>query len=100
MAEDFGWALIVPLVILGPLVLYGALQFVLVHRWRGGWRLAALLPVGVFLLWLVWFGFDVARDPTARNLWPLELVIGAVGAAIFLVALTVARWVGGAHRTT
>ena len=50
------------------------------RRWRGGWRLMALLPLLGVITVVVTIVVDVSADPTAHNLWPFE-VLGAVGVA-------------------
>ena len=48
-------------------------------RWRGGWRLAAALPAVAMGFVVLRILVDTARDPTAHNLWPFEiLMVGGV----------------------
>jgi hypothetical protein len=68
-----------------------ALPFVAVRRWRGIWRLLAALPLAVLAWMALHFALDVARDPTADNLWPLTLLLWAVSSGIFLAVLWLAR---------
>lgn len=50
-------------------------------RWRGGWRVAAAVPLAVVGFVVLRIVFDVMRDPTSHNLWPFEvLMAGAFGA--------------------
>lgn len=60
------------------------------RRWRGGWRLAALLPpLGVIVVGAT-IVVEISIDPTTHNLWPFE-VLGAVvvaGAALGGIKLT------------
>ena len=70
---------------------YLAAQARCVIRWRGGWRLAAGLPL---LGWAVWGGLfarDVTADPTSHNLFPFEIMIGVTAALVYLGVLAVAR---------
>jgi hypothetical protein len=69
------------------------LPFVAVWRWRGAWRLLALLPMAV-LAWMgTRFSIDIARDPTAHNLWPLTLMLWGAGSCAFLFLLwLMQRW--------
>ncbi len=67
-------------------------------KWKGGWRVAAMVPaalVGFVILRIV---VDTAIDPTSHNLWPLELaMVGALSGGLMLV-LAAARWLAGAGR--
>ena len=77
--------------ILGIAVAYLAAQACCVIRWRGGWRLAAGLPL---LGWAVWGGLfarDVTADPTSHNLFPFEIMIAVTAALVYLGVLAVAR---------
>ena len=67
--------------IAGVPLTYIALQLRLLRRWRGRWRLTAALPVVAGRA--VNFAADVARDPTSHNLFPLEILIGAVGGLLY-----------------
>jgi hypothetical protein len=44
-------------------------------KWRGGWRLAASVPIaimGFVVMRLLW---NTAIDPTSHNLWPFEMIL-------------------------
>jgi hypothetical protein len=63
---------------------YAALQTYALWRWRGPFRLAAGLPLAGWLAWGGVLARDVARDPTAHNLFPFEILIGALAALLYL----------------
>lgn len=44
-------------------------------RWRGGWRVAAAVPVAVMGFVILRILIDTARDPTSHNLWPFEILM-------------------------
>jgi hypothetical protein len=81
--------------ILAPFALYAVAQTRALRRWQGGWRWAAWLPPAGFAFWAVGFALDVGRDPTARNLWPLELMMWVAIALAFLTVMALARWLAG-----
>ena len=67
-------------------------------RWRGGWRLAAAIPAVAMGFVVLRILVDTARDPTAHNLWPFEiLMVGGVSSLVIL-ALIVAPITGFAPR--
>jgi hypothetical protein len=71
---------------------YLSAQLRALARWQGLSRLAAAMPL---LAWLAWGGLiarDIAFDPTAHNLFPLEILIGATLALIWLGLLAALRW--------
>jgi hypothetical protein len=69
-------------------------------KWQGGWRVAAAVPAALMAFVVLRIVWDTARDPTAHNLWPFEILIfGAVALAV-MGALLVAQRVSvnhGAH---
>lgn len=68
-------------------------------RWRGGWRIAAALPVAVMAFVILRIIVDTTRDSTSHNLWPFEILqAGAISAALVLL-LVIARRLTGAGRT-
>jgi hypothetical protein len=64
-------------------------------RWRGGWRLAAAMPVALMAFAVLRFAIDVSRDPTSHNLWPLELLLFALLSLAVSAALLIARKMAG-----
>jgi len=64
------------------------------RKWRGGWRVAAALPLAAMAFVVLRIVVDVARDPTSHNLWPFEiLMFGAASFAVILVLAFVRRLV-------
>jgi hypothetical protein len=78
-------------VLFGLPLAYAGLQVLVLRRWAGGWRLAAALPVLGWTLWAANFAYDVGRDPTSHNLFPFEVLMGAVAAAGYLGCLALLR---------
>lgn len=70
---------------------YVVLQARAIRAWPGAWRWAALVPVAGWLLWLASLVHDLARDPTARNLFPLEALLGIAMALGWLGLLALSR---------
>lgn len=60
-------------------------------KWRGGWRIAAAVPIVVVGFVVLRILIDTARDPTSHNLWPLEILIFGTGALAIIGVLKVAR---------
>ena len=71
---------------------------VAICKWKGGWRVAAMVPaalVGFVILRIV---VDTTIDPTSHNLWPFELaMVGGLSSALMLLFVVV-RWLMGAGR--
>ena len=67
-------------------------------RWRGGWRLAALVPTALTSFVVLRILFGVGRDPTSHNLWPFEILIAGSESLAVLAVLLIARRVTGANR--
>jgi hypothetical protein len=69
-------------------------------RWRGGWRMAACVPLAAFGFVVLRIIVDTSADPTSHNLWPLEVVIWGGACTVVMAALFVARAIvrrGAAH---
>ncbi len=56
-------------------------------RWRGIWRLVALLPLFMVGFIGVRIVVDTQADPTSHNLWPFEVVMWSFLALAFLGVL-------------
>jgi hypothetical protein len=64
-------------------------------KWRGWWRLAAVVPFAVMAFVVGRIVVDTARDPTSHNLWPFEILYsGAAGLALIIVLALVRRFTG------
>jgi hypothetical protein len=70
---------------------YGALQVMALRRWHGRFRLAAAVPLLGWAAWLANLIRDLSIDPTSHNLFPFEILIGAVAALVYLALLAVFR---------
>jgi hypothetical protein len=71
-------------------------------RWRGGWRVAAAIPVALIGFVILRIVVDTARDPTSHNLWPFEILQAGIVALLLTLLLRLARkWMGaGPHAGT
>jgi hypothetical protein len=62
-----------------------------VWRWRGGWRIAAGVPLILMAFVVLRIVSDTTRDPTSHNLWPFEILMFGGVAIVVTVALMVVR---------
>ncbi len=69
-----------------------------VRRWRGGWRVAAAVPIVVMAFVVLRLVVGVAADPTSHNLWPFEILQAGALSIVFMLVLFVARRLSGAGR--
>ena len=60
-------------------------------RWKGVWRLVALLPLFAVGFVVVRIVIDAQAHPTSHNLWPFEVGMWSFLAIIFLGALVGVR---------
>jgi hypothetical protein len=75
---------------LGPLA-YALLQGYVIWRWRGGWRLAALVPLVVMAVLTATSLGLLAQE---SNLWPLPVLLASPVALLALLLLAAGhRWV-------
>lgn len=87
------------LILLGVPLGYLALQRRALAAWRGGFRLAAALPLPGWIVWGAKLALDLARDPTSHNLFPFEVLIGAAMALAYLGLLAGLRQLTARSRT-
>ena len=64
-------------------------------KWRGGWRIAALVPAGALAFVALRIVLGTARDPTSHNLWPFEIIMFGGGALLAIGVLGLARRIAG-----
>lgn len=64
-------------------------------QWRGGWRIAALVPAAVLAFVVLRIAVETARDPTSHNLWPFEVIMFGAGALAAIGVLRFARRLAG-----
>jgi hypothetical protein len=95
-AGDFVFISGFMLVMLGLLIVGLAAPAWAWWRWRGGWRVAATLPAALMAFVVLRIILDTARDPTAHNLWPFEILMFGAISLVIIGALAIARGVIGA----
>lgn len=69
-------------------------------HWRGGWRIAAVVPTALMAFVVLRLLVDTGRDPTSHNLWPFEILQVGTLSVIAMAVLMVARKVTGASRAS
>lgn len=67
-------------------------------RWRGGWRMAALLPATIMAFVVLRLLIDTARDPTSHNLWPFEILMWGGFSCLWMLVVVVVRKLSGVQR--
>jgi hypothetical protein len=60
-------------------------------KWRGWWRLGAVVPFAVMAFVIGRIVVDTARDPTSHNLWPFEILYSGAAGLALIVVLAAAR---------
>jgi len=78
------------------LPLYIILQIWCGIAWSGRWRLAALVPLIVFLPTLAVSVFELTRG---SNLWPITTILFAPVGSVYLVGAAIVRAVRRQRRT-
>ena len=67
-----------------PFDFYLAMQVLVLIRFKGGWRVAALLPLPIMAYVLL---LTVRAYSADSNLWPIYLIIVSIPAFVFLLIL-------------
>ncbi len=95
---DDWWALLAVCGMMALGIVGLVVPVVAICKWKGGWRVAAMVPavlVGFVVLRVV---VGIAMDPGSHNLWPFELaMVGGLSCGLMLV-LAAARWLAGSGR--
>lgn len=73
-----------PIVLIVALSSFVALEIATLRRWKGWWRIWALLPIVALGLVVLNIIVGVTQNYTAHNLWPLEILVWSIGGLIFL----------------
>lgn len=68
------------------------------RRWRGGWRLAAAIPLALLGFVVLRILAGTATDPTSHNLWPFEILLAGLTGLGILAVLALARRFVAAER--
>jgi hypothetical protein len=79
------------LLMLGALITGFAAPAWALWKWRGGWRVAAAVPVALMAFVVLRIVWGTSRDPTSHNLWPFEILIFGVVSLAIMGALVIAR---------
>jgi hypothetical protein len=97
-----GTSLLVALFMVGVLAL-GVGGFVLpvraLVRWRGGWRLAAVVPMALMGFVVLRLIVGVCIDPTSHNLWPFEMLMVGLLSVVVMATLMLLRKLAGETAT-
>ncbi len=60
-------------------------------RWRGGWRVAAMVPTALMVFVVLRLIIGTTIDPTSHNLWPFEILMVGGLSVLIMVVLTLLR---------
>jgi len=60
-------------------------------KWRGGWRIAAAVPVCLMAFVVLRIVMGTSADPTSHNLWPFEILINGAFALVIICVLWLVR---------
>jgi len=66
-----------------------------VWRWRGGWRMAAGVPLALLGFVVLRIIVGTSIDPTSHNLWPFEILMWSVISLLLLGGIAFVRRITG-----
>ena len=81
------WNLLIAAFVLLVTAASAALPCSAIRQWRGGWRLAAVAPLVVLLLWLGIIILSTTMTTGSHDLWPLEIFAWAMMNMIYMVSI-------------
>lgn len=91
-SSEWGWNLIIAVIVIAISSASAALPIAASKQWTGNWRVSAIMPLAVLLLWIAIIVFGRLQSSDSHQLWPFEIFTWAMLNMIYMVAvMTVKR---------
>ena len=91
-SAEWFWNLVISIIVITISAASAALPIAAIRQWTGGWRMAAMAPLAVLLLWVSIILIARLASSDAHRLWPFEIFAWAMLNMIYMVAvMTVKR---------
>ena len=81
------WNFVISVIVLAALLASAALPLAALRQWSGGWRIAAILPLALLVLWVAVIILSRLTDSNSHRLWPFEIFSWAMLNMIYMVAV-------------
>lgn len=89
--SNWGWNLIIALVVLSATAASAALPIAAIRQWPGYWKPLSALPMLALVVWVVIIGVSKLADADSHPLWSLEIFAWAMLNMIYMVTLMTAK---------
>ena len=91
-SAEWFWNLVISIIVITISAASAAVPIAAIRQWTGGWRMAAMAPLAVLLLWVSIIVIARLASSDAHRLWPFEIFAWAMLNMIYMVAvMTVKR---------
>ena len=91
-SSEWGWNMIIAVIVIAISSASAALPIAASKQWTGSWRVSAIMPLAVLLLWIAIIVFGRLQSSDSHQLWPFEIFAWAMLNMIYMVAvMTVKR---------
>jgi hypothetical protein len=91
-SSEWGWNMIIAVIVITISSASAALPIAASKQWTGNWRVSAIMPLAVLLLWIAIIVFGRLQSSDSHQLWPFEIFTWAMLNMIYMVAvMTVKR---------
>jgi len=91
-SSEWGWNLIIAVIVIAISAASAALPIAASKQWTGNWRISAITPLALLLLWTAIIVFGRLQSSDSHQLWPFEIFTWAMLNMIYMVAvMTVKR---------
>ena len=91
-SSEWGWNMIIAVIVIAISSASAALPIAASKQWTGNWRVSAIMPLAVLLLWIAIIVFGRLQSSDSHQLWPFEIFAWAMLNMIYMVAvMTVKR---------
>ena len=85
------WNLVIALIVLATTAASAALPLAALKQWHGSWRIGAILPLLILIVWVGLIMMSRLGDGQDHRLWPLEIFAWAMLNMIYMVAIMTAK---------
>ena len=86
-SAEWFWNLVISLIVITISAASAALPVAAFKQWTGSWRIAAMAPLVVLLLWVTIIVIARLESIDAHRLWPFEIFAWAMLNMIYMVAV-------------
>ena len=86
-SSEWVWNLVIAILVIAVSAGSAALPLAASRQWTGKWRISAIAPIAVLILWVGIIVFGRLQSADSHRLWPFEIFTWAMLNMIYMVAV-------------